>query len=170
MTIKAIETHYKGYRFRSRLEARWAVFFDSLPLRYEYEPEGYELGGGARYLPDFYLPDIDTYIEIKPARGQGHPTEDKHHTFGDHRRLVVIAGDPLDYKAFLCDGGWDDNYEWCICPSCGSVNIQFSGMYERNAHTNGCSGTGDLDLTSWVLDRAGKNARSARFEFSETPA
>jgi hypothetical protein len=28
--IKAIETSYKGYRFRSRLEARWAVFFDAL--------------------------------------------------------------------------------------------------------------------------------------------
>jgi hypothetical protein len=29
MSAKAIETHYKGYRFRSRLEARWAVFFDT---------------------------------------------------------------------------------------------------------------------------------------------
>lgn len=28
MTIKAIDTIYKGYKFRSRLEARWAVFFD----------------------------------------------------------------------------------------------------------------------------------------------
>ena len=27
--IKAIPTEYKGYRFRSRLEARWAVFFDA---------------------------------------------------------------------------------------------------------------------------------------------
>lgn len=30
--MKAIETRYKGYRFRSRLEARWAVFFDALGL------------------------------------------------------------------------------------------------------------------------------------------
>ena len=30
--IKAIETSYKGYLFRSRLEARWAVFFDALGL------------------------------------------------------------------------------------------------------------------------------------------
>ena len=28
MEIKAIETIYNGYKFRSRLEARWAVFFD----------------------------------------------------------------------------------------------------------------------------------------------
>ena len=42
-TIKAIETRYAGYRFRSRLEARWAVFFDTLGLKWQYEPEGYEL-------------------------------------------------------------------------------------------------------------------------------
>ena len=34
--IKAIETYYKGYRFRSRLEARWAVFFDAACVEYEY--------------------------------------------------------------------------------------------------------------------------------------
>ena len=27
--IKAIQTEYNGYLFRSRLEARWAVFFDA---------------------------------------------------------------------------------------------------------------------------------------------
>lgn len=43
MDIKAIETCYAGCRFRSRLEARWAVFFDALGLEWEYEPEGFEL-------------------------------------------------------------------------------------------------------------------------------
>jgi hypothetical protein len=42
--IKAIETRYKGYRFRSRLEARWAVFFDALGVEWEYEKEGFDLG------------------------------------------------------------------------------------------------------------------------------
>jgi len=56
--IKAIETIYNGYKFRSRLEARWAVFFDSAGIRYEYEPEGYDLGDAGYYLPDFWLPDI----------------------------------------------------------------------------------------------------------------
>ena len=51
--IRAIETEYNGYRFRSRLEARWAVFFDALGVEYEYEPEGFELPSGKRYLPDF---------------------------------------------------------------------------------------------------------------------
>jgi len=64
--IKAIETVYNSYRFRSRLEARWAVFFDTLGVPYEYEPEGFELRGGNRYLPDFWLPTCDCWLEIKP--------------------------------------------------------------------------------------------------------
>lgn len=31
-TIRAIETNYKGFRMRSRLEARWATFFDALGM------------------------------------------------------------------------------------------------------------------------------------------
>lgn len=63
--MKAIETKYNGYKFRSRLEARWAVFFDEMGIKYEYEPEGFELSDGTKYLPDFYLPESDCYIEIK---------------------------------------------------------------------------------------------------------
>lgn len=65
--IKAIETAYNGCLFRSRLEARWAVFFDTLKIRWEYEPEGFELVNDRRYLPDFYLPEFDLWIEIKPG-------------------------------------------------------------------------------------------------------
>jgi len=63
--IKAIETRYKGYRFRSRLEARWAVFFDALGIKWEYEKEGYDLGAAGWYLPDFWLPDQKVWIEVK---------------------------------------------------------------------------------------------------------
>lgn len=75
--IKAIETIYKGYRFRSRLEARWAVFLDALGVRWEYEPEGFVLPSGRRYLPDFRVACYGTrgdcynesvfslYIEVK---------------------------------------------------------------------------------------------------------
>lgn len=64
--IKPIETEYNGYRFRSRLEARWAVFFDTCGIPYEYEPEGFVLTDGTYYLPDFYLPWYRCYVEIKP--------------------------------------------------------------------------------------------------------
>lgn len=70
-SLKPIETHYNGYRFRSRLEARWAVFFDTLGVKYEYEKEGYDLGEAGYYLPDFWLPDFETFVEIKGAE----PTE-----------------------------------------------------------------------------------------------
>ncbi|MEU5197276.1 hypothetical protein AB0G86_25045 [Streptomyces scabiei] len=69
MTIKAIETAYAGCRFRSRLEARWAVAFDHMGIPWEYEPEGFEVGyseyGGDYYLPDFYLPQTKTWVEVK---------------------------------------------------------------------------------------------------------
>lgn len=70
--IKAIETKYKGYRFRSRLEARWAVFFDAMGYKWEYEPEGFDLDG-VYYLPDFRIAEKDSngdfnvfWFEVKP--------------------------------------------------------------------------------------------------------
>lgn len=73
MAIKAIETVYNGYKFRSRLEARWAVFFDTLGVEYLYEPEGFDLENGIWYLPDFYLPTTEIWIEIKSTK----PSEDE---------------------------------------------------------------------------------------------
>lgn len=92
--ITAIETEYLGYKFRSRLEARWAVFFTEAHIPFEYEPEGYEIGmerhaegcriynrergqfldedyecmcdgGRTKYLPDFWLPETETWVEVK---------------------------------------------------------------------------------------------------------
>ncbi len=60
----AIPTDYNGIRFRSRLEARWAVFYDSLQIDYLYEEEGFDLKN-VWYLPDFYLPAQDCYVEVK---------------------------------------------------------------------------------------------------------
>ena len=65
MDIKPIETVYNGYRFRSRLEARWAVFFDAAGIKYEYEPEGFKAEDGTMYLPDFYLTNKHCWVEVK---------------------------------------------------------------------------------------------------------
>lgn len=76
MNAKPIETEYNGYLFRSRLEARWAVFFDALGVKYEYEPEGFRLPSGKQYLPDFRVQcwgtrgsigdkPFDLWIEVK---------------------------------------------------------------------------------------------------------
>jgi hypothetical protein len=96
--IKPIETLYRGYRFRSRLEARWAVFFDAAGIRWRYEEQGYDLRGVVLpnepggleqaqglytkenpgvasdeelprwYLPDFYLPKQRCWVEVKARR------------------------------------------------------------------------------------------------------
>jgi hypothetical protein len=66
-SIKPIPTRYAGRLFRSRLEARFALFFNELGIVWEYEPEGFDLPSGW-YLPDFYLPKMHggTWIEVKP--------------------------------------------------------------------------------------------------------
>ena len=87
--IKAIQTTYHGYKFRSRLEARWYIFFEHLKIGCEYEAEGYEIPNIAykqivkfrnavhfkmgekppkkfKWLPDFWLPGKDILVEIKP--------------------------------------------------------------------------------------------------------
>lgn len=84
--IKPIETLYKGYRFRSRLEARWAVFFDTVGIEYRYEPEGFEKGSGTdvvRYLPDFYLPGSQTWVEVKGSNEQFKRDADRMEQFLD---------------------------------------------------------------------------------------
>jgi hypothetical protein len=66
--IVPIQTRYAGCLFRSRLEARWAVFFDQLAIPWRYEYEGYDLGEEGPYLPDFLLyPDTPTamWFEVK---------------------------------------------------------------------------------------------------------
>jgi len=76
--IKAIDTKYKGYKFRSRLEARFAVFLDAMDISWDYEMQGYDLPINGKYLPDFYLPngglapgyDRPLWIEVKA----GEPT------------------------------------------------------------------------------------------------
>lgn len=66
MLIQPIETRYASHRFRSRLEARWAVFFTTLGIRWQYEPQGYTVGPAKTpYLPDFLLPDLRTFVEVK---------------------------------------------------------------------------------------------------------
>jgi hypothetical protein len=69
MTItESVETDYAGYRFRSRLEARWAVFLDAAGIRWEYEPEQYLVSYRHRvrkWIPDFYLPALRQFVEVK---------------------------------------------------------------------------------------------------------
>lgn len=68
--VFSIETRYAGFRFRSRLEARWAVFFDhaGLWVPWRYEVEGLRLPDGRQYLPDFELGPFMVEVKGEDAR------------------------------------------------------------------------------------------------------
>jgi hypothetical protein len=72
--IEAIPTEYAGVTFRSRLEARWAQTLDANSIRWAYEPETLTLPSGTVYIPDFWLPELGTWIEVK---GTGIPRVEK---------------------------------------------------------------------------------------------
>jgi hypothetical protein len=91
--IKPIGTIYQMVKFRSRLEARWAVYFDSIGIAWEYEKEGYDLGDDLYYLPDFWLPQVNKWAEVKPTEFT--PIEMK-----KVRRLVYGTG----YSCILLPG------------------------------------------------------------------
>jgi hypothetical protein len=71
-----IPTTYKGVQYRSRLEAKWAVFFDHLGFEFAYESNSVkDEHGNILYTPDFYIYDgfkahdwVENFlIEIKPV-------------------------------------------------------------------------------------------------------
>lgn len=112
--IKAIDTHYAGCLFRSRLEARWAVYFDELGVRWEYEQEGYELGGGLRYLPDFYLPSFGIFAEIKPAKYSYHEHSKCKRLANLSRKTVIeLIGIPNTNPSTIIVP-----YQYWMCPRC----------------------------------------------------
>jgi hypothetical protein len=156
MAIQVIETKYKGYRFRSRLEARWAVFFDALGIRWEYEKEGYELSriienNGPEtvyYLPDFYLPSLNIWVEVKGAEISDED-EIKVSRLAYHTKMsVLVVGDiPQEsnlfkrvenvdtYKGYYyVQGsieGLDLPYYFCECVYCRTIGVKFDANSDR---------------------------------------
>jgi hypothetical protein len=113
--IAAIETQYKGYRFRSRLEARWAVFFDALGIRWEYELEGFDLPDAGRYLPDFYLPGSGVFFEVKGEKPTDDETLKAYVLARETGKPVVIACGMLDYdRELLREAGFSPTYDFRI--------------------------------------------------------
>lgn len=176
--IQAIQTRYAGCHFRSRLEARWAVFFDTLELSWEYEPERYDLPHG-RYLPDFWLPSLEAFYEVKgkpPTVHEGDLAEDLAIATG--HRVFIASGDiprsdhhplrgPQNIQAWLpaeSSCGWDTGYSWCECRHCGRYGIEFEGRADRIcAATHGELG-GHGQNMSTPIHGAYDTARSARFD------
>lgn len=195
--VQAIETQYAGCRFRSRLEARWGVFFDHLGINWQYEPQGYVIDGRP-YLPDFLLTDCGTWVEVKGAEAEldhalmlaaaGQLPE-----MGVAReagpRLLILgpipeppqAGDLGWIGLDVIDGYWDDDPDERIV-----VDRWWGfGLYHKNlrpwvlCNTSRATPvdypgdrwlepTGDCDDVPPKLASAYRAARSARFEHGES--
>ena len=129
-SMKAIETRYKGYRFRSRLEARWAVFFDALGLSWEYEPEGFETDAGW-YLPDFkvrFEKGFEFWLEIKGKM----PTTD------EIRKCEALASGTGQDVYMACGNIGAPTQPYGLkTPSLGGPVIRNVGFYCKNSHPAG---------------------------------
>jgi len=173
--IRAIETQYKGYRFRSRLEARWAVFFDALGVEWQYEPQGYALNGGTvHYLPDFYLPLFSggIYVEVKPKGGDA---EKARLLAKEVLRPVLLAFGEPDTRSFECWMPYEAGSSIEITESLVElIDVAFldkylTGVnwYEHRLYTWPEASRYDDERD---VKRAVYAARSARFEHGESGA
>jgi len=152
--MKAIQTRYKGYRFRSRLEARYAVLFDALGIRWDYEPEGFE-HEGLRYLPDFWL-------HIPGKSGWGYWVEIKPNeiTFDEARKLQSVAAATGHHGWFFVGAPGNGVAFEARWPGRDTGSIFWSAPIRMCAPK----------ASPEDVDRAVDAARSARFEFGESGA
>lgn len=123
--LKPIETKYKGFIFRSRLEARWAVFLDALNIKWFYEYEGYDLNG-LWYLPDFWLPTFNggSFLEVKPCQFTKIELEKAERLTKLSGKSVIFA---IDVPDFIC-------YKYSYYDKCsGIVNLDYAhGLFNAD--------------------------------------
>lgn len=194
--IKAVPTEYKGYLFRSRLEARWAVFFDALGIEWEYEPEGIVLSNGKSYLPDFYLVDFYCFFEVKSKAIKGTAKEKVAMSkISNGRRWagMICFGDPMDDDIHIfCQetersggGGYESNITIGPHPDTHKPYLfSYDDRRERSFYTHFGEDMDDeripmltceygnykyKDFVNANVEYARKLARQARFEYGDTP-
>lgn len=183
--LAPIPTQYAGLVFRSRIEARWAVFFRTLRVSFRYEEEGFQIGT-IRYLPDFFLPDLDAFFEVKGQQpNEKEVLKARELSTGSGKRVFIAWGpiptNPAD-DVENPDSAWafvpgeagladqDIGWWWCRCPGCGRFDIQYQGRHARMAC--GCTVKDDDRAQSFehpLILAAYERARIARFEFGEMP-
>jgi hypothetical protein len=178
--IKAIETRYKGYRFRSRTETRWAVFFDSLGIKWEYEKEGYELSCG-RYLPDFWLTEWEIWCEVKGKTATMDEIAKCQELRNKSSHAVLclespISKGPYSLYAFDTTDSGGGSSDWAIewghdQDGCADIYVvdhlrSDRQIWRSENFDNECLSIAECYGDSCIL-RAITAARSARFEFNE---
>lgn len=141
MSIQAIETTWKGYRFRSRMEARWAVFMDALNVPFAYEADAYALPDGTAYLPDFWLPQQEIFMEVKNPEAPSSEidkislfavTSGKSVAVFNFRPQMPDVSEETACATIYIGDGEDKPYVWCECPKCQRTEVQWCGLADRN--------------------------------------
>lgn len=92
-SVPAIETVYSGCRFRSRLEARWAAFFDLCGWRWVYEPVDFH-----NWFPDFALvgdKGNHVFVEVKPISRRDSDLEVRLEASGCEDEMLVVGLTPF---------------------------------------------------------------------------
>lgn len=108
--MKPIQTQYAGCFFRSRTEARWAVFFDALKWDWKFEEEGYELKTG-RYLPDFKIwphGGEPRWFEVKPFSPHC-PIDPRWTELAQSSGMSLFAAYGMHRSGDRCEEAWADN-------------------------------------------------------------
>ncbi len=194
--IKAIPTEYKGYLFRSRLEARWAVFFDAMGIEWEYEPEGFVLSNGSWYLPDFYLLNFHCYFEVKRKsvkdtdEGNEALANISNGAHNDSWAGIIAFGDPMDDDLYIfcqemCEGGggeYENPVTIGFLPETHELYLFAIGDRRERCFFDSFPNLGNIPMVTseygkytyndFINNRvtwARKVARQARFEHGETP-
>lgn len=169
---KAIETIYDGYKFRSRLEAKWAVFLSALGIKWKYEFEGYVLPDGTWYLPDFWLPKFNggMYLEVKPDI---FTAEEKRKCFllcEATKHGVWLGNDVPDLRCYEVYYWHDEVVEGDGNPNADQAENE-NRMFAMVGYASAPNliPTTYLDILGNTFTRAVTIAKQARFEHGEKP-
>jgi hypothetical protein len=175
-TPHAIPTDWNGYRFRSRLEGRWAIFLTSMGIAFEYEPEGFDLPSG-RYLPDLYLPVVGMYAEVKPQELT--PAEKRlcvELVRATGKACLYLVGTP-DFRSYFAtslEKLWNSEktYDLELAELPYSLDIGYDKWYVQEHRFCCCPGTQDHhpEQYSPEYQMAVEDARGARFGVYEDEA
>lgn len=161
--LKAISTAYGGCNFRSRLEARWAIYFDAIGWRWNYEPEGFELPSGVKYLPDFWFPAFNLYAEIKH---EGAPTSafNKARGFGGCGFPILLLEGLPERRAYPLCAPTRNPGDLTVSVSLMPARMKYAPLFYGPTFALGeFSHYDQPTLAACAL------AKSARFEFGDTP-
>lgn len=161
--LKAIPTTYKGIEFRSKLEAKYAQCFDRLGIVWEYEGHGFAFDDGTWYCPDFYMPEIDTYFEVKGVFDD--TSMNKVILLAKEQKRVVVGPPSGDAGIFIGikpgelvdddgQGYYVDNAIPTKCSSCGKVYFREEEM-SWTCPACGRSGDDFVTISENVFEAAG---------------